>query len=212
MRENTIRYGIWSILAMLLLVAAVKRENHFDNTKKNAGDTLDWPKSFGFGRKASAIQIAAWDIDISPDGKGLPAGEGNVLRGREIYALKCAACHGATGTEGPNDRLVSAPDSVGKSTGAQGEARRTNVKRIKAIGTYWPYATTVFDYIRRAMPFNQPGSLTDQEVYSLTAFLLNANGLWDEKVTLNAKNLPKVKMPARNSFVPDDRTDGPEIK
>ncbi|MCF2489311.1 c-type cytochrome [Dyadobacter sp. CY347] len=203
MRENTIRYSIWSVLAMLLLVAAVKRENHFGRTNKTLGDTLDWPKSFGFGKKASAKQIAAWDIDISPDGKGLPAGEGNVSRGREIYALKCAACHGATGTEGPNDRLVAAPDSAGKSSGA---------RRIKSIGNYWPYATTVFDYIRRAMPFNQPGSLTDQEVYSITAFLLNANGLWDDKNTLNAKNLPKVKMPAQDKFVPDDRIDGPEIK
>jgi len=203
MRENTIRYGVWSLLAMLLLVAAVKRESQFYKTDKTASDTLDWPKSFGFGKKASAKQIAALDIDISPDGRGLPPGEGNVAQGREIYAAKCAACHGATGTEGPNDRLV-APDSVSKSGGA--------ARRIKAIGNYWPYATTVFDYIRRAMPFNQPGSLTDQEVYSVTAYLLNKNGLWDEKATLNAKNLPKIKMPAQNNFVPDDRKDGPEIR
>lgn len=163
-------------------------------------DTLSQPGHFGFGRPATEAEIAALDIDVRPDGKGLPKGEGNATEGKAIYALKCAGCHGATGTEGPNDRLV-----VGDTT--QGRARR-----IKAIGNYWPYATTVFDYIRRAMPFNQPGSLTDREVYSLTAYLLHANGLWDEKAGLNAKNLPKIKMPARDKFVPDDRKGGAEIR
>ena len=191
------------MLSILLLVAAVKRESQYDGINKAAGDTLDWPKSFGFGKRASEKQIAAWDIDIPPNGKGLPAGEGNVPRGRQVYAAKCAACHGATGTEGPSDRLI-APDSTGKSGSA--------VRRVKAIGNYWPYATTIFDYIRRAMPFNEPGSLTDAEVYSVTAYLLHANGLWDDKAALNAKNLPNIKMPAQKSFVPDDRKDGPEIR
>ncbi|WP_342084333.1 c-type cytochrome [Dyadobacter sp. OTU695] len=163
-------------------------------------DTLSQPGHFSFGRPVTEEEIAALDIDVRPDGRGLPKGEGNATEGKVIYALKCAGCHGATGTEGPNDRLV-----VGDTT--QGQARR-----IKAIGNYWPYATTVFDYIRRAMPFNQPGSLTEREVYSLTAYLLHANGLWNEKDALNAKNLPKIKMPARDKFVPDDRKDGPEIR
>lgn len=162
-------------------------------------DTLSRPGHFGFGRPATEAEIAVVDIDVRPDGKGLPKGEGNAGEGKAIYALKCAGCHGATGTEGPNDRLVAADTTKG-------------TRRIKAIGNYWPYATTVFDYIRRAMPFNHPGSLTDREVYSLTAYLLHANGLWDEKAALNAKNLPKIKMPSRDKFVPDDRKDGPEIR
>ena len=163
-------------------------------------DTLSQPGHFGFGRAATEEEIAALDIDVRPDGKGLPKGEGNATEGKLIYALKCAGCHGATGTEGPNDRLVA------------GDTTQERARRIKAIGNYWPYATTVFDYIRRAMPFNQPGSLTDREVYSLTAYLLHANGLWEEKVGLNAGNLPKIKMPAHDKFVPDDRRDGPEIR
>lgn len=162
-------------------------------------DTLSQPARFGFGRPATEAEIAVLDIDVRPDGKGLPTGEGNAAEGKAIYALKCAGCHGATGTEGPNDRLV-----VGDTT--------KGARRIRTIGNYWPHATTVFDYIRRAMPFNQPGSLTDREVYSLTAYLLHTNGLWDGKAALNAKNLPTIKMPARDKFVPDDRTDGPEIR
>jgi mono/diheme cytochrome c family protein len=201
MRVNTIDKRIVLVLTLVLLVAAVRRGGGGPQAEHSLTDTLSWPKTFGFGREASANQIAALDIDISPDGKGLPPGEGHVAQGKEVYALKCAVCHGITGTEGPSDRLV-APDSAG--TGG--------ARRIKAIGNYWPYATTVFDYIRRAMPFNQPGSLTDQEVYSLTAFLLHANGLWDAGKPLNAKNLPEIKMPAQQRFVPDDRIDGPEIK
>ena len=163
-------------------------------------DTLEWPKSFGFGRPATEKEIAAIDIDIRPDGKGLPAGQGNAVTGREIYAAKCSACHGATGIEGPNDRLVVGDTSSVKN------------RRVKAIGNYWPYATTVFDYVRRAMPFNEPGSLTNEEVYSLTAYLLHANGLIDSKKVLNAKTLPQVNMPAKKYYVPDDREDGPVIR
>nr|WP_295922286.1 cytochrome c [uncultured Dyadobacter sp.] len=205
MRENTIKIiGSVAILAALLLSTTSLRFSQQHPAWRRPGavlvDTLSGPGHFGFGRPATGAEIAALDIDIRPDGKGLPKGEGNAAEGKAIYALKCAGCHGANGTEGPNDRLV-----VGDTT--QGRARR-----IKAIGNYWPHATTVFDYIRRAMPFNQPGSLTDREVYSLTAYLLHANGLWEEKAVLNAKNLPQIKMPARDRFVPDDRKDGPEIR
>jgi mono/diheme cytochrome c family protein len=164
-------------------------------------DTLERPARFGFGRVATDHEIAAIDIDIRPDGKGLPEGEGNPTIGREIYIAKCSACHGATGIEGPNDRLVTGVDTS--------SAQR---RRVKAIGNYWPYATTVFDYVRRAMPFNAPGSLTDEEVYSLTAYLLHANGLIDSKKVLNAKTLPEVFMPAKKYFVPDDREDGAVIR
>jgi cytochrome c len=168
-------------------------------------DTLAKPATFGWGRVATAQEIAAWDIDVRPDGMGLPAGSGNAWTGKAIYAAKCAACHGKTGIEGPYNRLVTV--SNGKKLPAKEGATAE-----KTIGNYWPYATTVFDYIRRAMPFNEPGSLSDEEVYSLTAFLLQANQLIDSSAVMNAETLPKVVMPAQKLFVPDDRQGGPEVR
>jgi len=160
-------------------------------------DTVAWPSSFGFGRQATAAELAALGISIRPDGKGLPAGSGNAMAGKIIYAAKCAVCHGKTGMEGPYMQLVSkADDSL----------------RIKTIGNYWPYATTIFDYTRRAMPFNAPGSLSDNEVYGLTAFLLAANRVIDSQTVINSGNLGGIKMPARGRFVPDDRKGGPEVR
>ena len=137
------------------------------------------------------------DISIRPDGKGLPPGSGTAAAGKEIYAVKCAACHGKTGTEGPYARLVA---PMGDTT------------KAKAIGNYWPYATTIFDYTRRAMPYTAPGSLSDEEVYNLTAFLLAANKIIDSSTVVDAQNLPQVKMPAREFYVPDDRRGGPEVR
>jgi mono/diheme cytochrome c family protein len=162
-------------------------------------DTGPWPASFGFGRKATSAEIARLDVDVRPDGKGLPTGEGTSAAGKVIFATKCAACHGVEGIGGPNGSLVSTNEAGTK-------------RREKTIGNYWPYATTVFDYIRRAMPFSEPGSLTNAEVYSLTAYLLNANGIITEKTIINAQTLPTVVMPAQKLFVPDDRKGGPEIK
>ena len=160
-------------------------------------DTL--PARFGFGRPATAIEIARLDIDVRPDGKGLPAGQGQAAVGKQIFATKCAACHGTGGVGGPNGSLVTTTNPDRK-------------RPEKTIGNYWPYATTMFDYIRRAMPFSQPGSLTNDEVYHLTAYLLLANGIIDEKTVINAQTLPRVVMPAQKLFVPDDRKGGPEIK
>ncbi|WP_240699261.1 c-type cytochrome [Spirosoma sordidisoli] len=157
------------------------------------------PGAFGFGRPAEPAQVATLDIDVRPDGTGLPAGSGTVATGAVIFAAKCSACHGAGGTGGPNGALVITDATPGK-------------RPAKVIGNYWPYATTVFDYIRRAMPFNEPGSLTNDEVYALTAFLLHRNKLIDEKTVMNAKTVPAVRMPAQASYVPDDRTGGPEIR
>jgi cytochrome c len=200
MQGSTIKFISGALVVVAVSLAATSPKISRQHPGVLSADTLSQPSHFGFGRPATAAEIALLDIDVRPDGQGLPKGEGNVAEGRAIFQQKCAACHGATGTEGPNDRLV-----VGDTT--QGGARR-----VKAIGNYWPYATTVFDYIRRAMPFNQPGSLTDEEVYSLTAYLLHANGLLAENARLNAKTLPKIKMPARDRFIPDDRKDGPEIR
>ena len=156
------------------------------------------PATFGIGRPATPAEIAALDIDVGPDGAGLPAGRGTAAEGAPIYAARCASCHGKTGKEGPNDVLV------GRLTGDAFPFAK-DPRAPKTIGSYWPYATTVFDYIRRAMPPDKPGSLRDDEVYNLVAFLLAANELIPQDAVVDAASLPKVKMPARDHFVPDTR-------
>ncbi|WP_084823236.1 c-type cytochrome [Sphingobacterium sp. Ag1] len=153
-----------------------------------------WPDKFGIGSPADKSFIAKWDIDVRPDGKGLPNGEGTAKNGAVVYRQKCASCHGAHGYEGPEDKLVT--DSTGSNT----------------IGNYWPYATTIFDYVRRAMPFNAPGSLTDQEVYDITAYLLYLNGVIKEENKITATTLPQIEMPARKRYVLDDRHGGPQVR
>jgi len=164
------------------------------------------PASFGFGKDATAAEIAAWDIDVTPDGHGLPAGSGTVDQGAEFYAAQCAVCHGKTGVEGPNDRLVvhSADESFPDALDANSWQHRT-------IGNYWPYATTLFDYIRRSMPMNIPGSLDANEVYSLTAYLLFLNHIVPAETTLDAASLVEIEMPARDRFVTDDRQQYREV-
>lgn len=163
--------------------------------------------TFGFGRHATPEEIAAWDIDVMPDGTGLPDGEGTVAVGERLYEATCAACHGTTGVEGPNDRLVGREPREGFPFG-----RDPAMARMRTIGNYWPYATTLYDYINRAMPFDRPGSLEPDEVYSLVAFLLHANEIIAENDVMNATTLPVVVMPARDRFVRDNRRGGPEIR
>jgi len=160
------------------------------------------PARFGIGRPATPEEIAARDIDIGPDGAGLPPGRGTAADGAPIYAARCAGCHGKTGKEGPNDVLV------GRLPGDEFTFAR-DPKAPKTIGSYWPYATTVFDYIRRAMPPDKPGSLKDEEVYNLTAYLLALNDLIPADAVIDAASLPKVKMPAHDRFKPDTRTERP---
>lgn len=170
---------------------------------QTSADSLPDPASgvahFGFGRPAIEAEIAILDIDIRPDGKGLPAGTGIATTGRAIFDQKCAACHGVGGIGGPQGSLVVSVDSTGK-------------RKEKTIGNYWPYATTIFDYIRRAMPFQQPGSLSNEEVYHLTAYLLFANHITTADQVIDAVSLPKIIMPAQQYYVPDDRAGGPVIK
>jgi cytochrome c len=141
------------------------------------------------GRPATPQQIAGWDISVGPDGVGLPPGGGTAAKGAAVYEQKCQACHGAGGAGQPNDRLV----------GGQGSLA-TNAP-VRTVGSYWPYATTVFDYVRRAMPYLQPQSLTNDEVYAVTAYLLNRNGIIGENDEMNARTLPKVKMPNEANFI-----------
>jgi S-disulfanyl-L-cysteine oxidoreductase SoxD len=156
------------------------------------------PATFGIGRPATPADIAPLDIDVGPDGVGLPPGRGTAAEGAPVFASRCASCHGKTGKEGPNDVLVGR--LPGDSFPFAQDARTP-----KTIGSYWPYATTVFDYIRRAMPPDAPGSLKDNEVYALVAYLLVQNELVPADAVIDAASLPKVKMPARDHFVPDKR-------
>jgi mono/diheme cytochrome c family protein len=170
---------------------------------KTPVDSSKQPETFGIGRPASPEEIAALDIDVGPDGTGLPPGSATSADGAPIYAAKCASCHGATGKEGPNDRLVGRAPGDAFSFGRDPATPKT-------IGSYWPYATTVFDYIRRAMPPTAPGSLSNQDVYALTAYLLTLNDLISADTVVDAASLPKVKMPARDHFIPDPRG-GPKV-
>jgi hypothetical protein len=156
------------------------------------------PATFGIGRAATPAEIVALDIDVGPDGAGLPAGRGTSADGAPIYAARCAGCHGKTGKEGPNDVLV------GRLPGDTFPFAR-DPRAPKTIGSYWPYATTVFDYVRRAMPPDAPGSLGDNEVYGLVAYLLFLNELIPADAVIDASSLPKVTMPSRDRFVPDTR-------
>ena len=157
------------------------------------------PEHFGFGAPASEDRVARWDIDVKPDGEGLPPGSGSVAEGRLIYDTYCLQCHGPTGTEGPNDRLVSTGEWD------QWPAGRT-------VGGYWPYATTLFDYTRKAMPQTTPGTLTDDQVYAVVGYVLHLGGIVSADAVMDSASLVAVEMPARDRFVPDDRTDGPEIR
>lgn len=145
------------------------------------------------GTPVSASDVAAWNIDVAPDGRGLPAGSGDVATGGRIFAAKCAVCHGAKGEGSIGDPLV----------GGQGTLTRANPQRT--VGSYWPYATTLFDYIRRAMPYNAPQSLSADDVYALSAWILNRNGLVPDDARLDAGSLATVRMPNRDGFVPDPR-------
>jgi cytochrome c len=168
------------------------------------------PASYAIGRVATAQDIAALDVDVTPDGHGLPPGKGTVSQGAAVYAAKCAACHGAAG-EGqagtPAAGQAAAPKLVGRDP-KEGFPFGQDPKLVKTVGNYWPYATTVFDYVRRAMPLSAPGSLTNDEVYAVVAFLLAQNEIIDKATVLDSATLAAVRMPARDKFVPDDRKGG----
>lgn len=150
-------------------------------------------RNYGIGTTPSRSFISIWDIAIGPQGDELPPGQGSVAEGQEVYANRCAVCHGATGMEGPDPVLVG------------GRGTLTSNQPVLTIGSYWAYATTLFDYIYRAMPFVAPGSLSANEVYALCAYLLHANEIVDKDVVLDKESLPAVQMPNRNGFVPDPR-------
>jgi cytochrome c len=143
------------------------------------------------GRVATPDEIAGWDISIDPSGAGLPAGSGTARAGAAIFAAKCSGCHGESGGGKPNDQLVG--------------GSLTTTPPVKTVGSYWPYATTLFDYIRRAMPLPESKSLKDEEVYALAAFILAQNKIIGEDDVMDARTLPQVKMPNRDGFVRFER-------
>ena len=164
------------------------------------------PARYNLGRAADPAQLAMIDIDANPAGVGLPPGHGSWTEGKAVYAGKCAMCHGVNGEgAGPFPKLIGAEprDSFPFAH---------DVKIPHTIGNYWPYATTVYDYIHRAMPFNAPGSLKSDEVYSVVAYLLAENQVIARDAVLDATTLPKVKMPARDHFVLDNRRGGPTFR
>ena len=159
----------------------------------------------GIGRAATPDEIKQLDIDVMPDGRGLPAGRGTVAEGAAIYAAKCRSCHGANGEGGSFDRLV------GRDSGPNFNFAM-DPKLVKTVGNYWPYATTLYDYTYRAMPFMQPGSLSPNETYALVAYLLALNKIVPEDAVMDQASLPKVVMPARDRFVIDNRRGGKVVK
>ncbi len=154
---------------------------------------------YGLGTQASDTQIASWNIDVAPDGKALPPGSGTVADGEKVYMNSCVACHG-----------LKLEGGVGPAL-AGGDGSLTTDKPVKTIGSYWPYATTLFDYIRRAMPFQAPQSLSNEQVYAVTGYILHMNKLIEANTTVNASKLAAVKMPNRNGFFVDDRPDSKAV-
>jgi S-disulfanyl-L-cysteine oxidoreductase SoxD len=176
MRERT-------ILALLLAAGVFMQV-----PRANAQGQVQVPH---LGQPIAPADVAPWDISIGPDGAGLPPGRGSAKEGEAVYAAQCQACHGEKGAGKPNDMLVGGMGSL-----APGKAP------VKTVGSYWPYATTLFDYIRRAMPFPESKSLKDDEVYAVSAYILHLNGIIGADDVMDAQSLPKVKLPNRDGFVP----------
>jgi S-disulfanyl-L-cysteine oxidoreductase SoxD len=152
------------------------------------GSVSAFAQAPNLGKPITPAEIAAWDINILPDGTGLPPGGGTPAQGARVYAAKCSVCHGENGKGGTSSALV-------------GGSPIQNMESVKTIANFWPYATTLFDYIRRAMPWRQPRSLTNDEVYGLTAYILSLNKLIGENDTINAQTLPRVRMPNKEGFI-----------
>lgn len=150
------------------------------------------PDRFGIGREPDPGEILSWDIDVSPSGENLPDGQGTVEHGERVYARWCLACHGPEGANGINDQLVGHFDSENDLAG--------DTSLPRTVGNFWPYATTLYDYINRSMPMATPGTLTADEVYGLVAYLLYLNGIVEEDTVIDATTLPSIEMPANHLF------------
>ena len=182
--------GLVKFLFLIMISLSISFSSHAENRKYN------------IGKLATKIEIAGWDIDVRPDGVGAPKGSGNAIDGEEIYVNRCASCHGDFG-EGV-DRW---PALVG------GDGTLASHDPEKTTGSYWPYASTIFDYVYRSMPFGEAQTLTHDETYKLVAYLLNMNEIIDEDFVLSDKNIGKIKMPNASGFLlPDPRPDVTKYK
>jgi len=154
-------------------------------------------KTYGFGKTASTADIAKIDIDVMPDGRGAPPGQGNYIDGKKTYISKCAACHGID--------MAKPTKGTGAPALRGGRGSLTSGNPQKTVESYWPYASTLFDYIKRAMPFNAPSSMSDNEIYAVMAYILTEGKIIDNNTVMNAKAIAKIKMPNRDGFIPDPR-------
>ena len=190
-------------LALPALLACGKSDAAPDT---RAASTPVHPTSFGLGTALDSSELRRLDIDASPSGVGLPDGKGTWASGAPVYAAKCASCHGPKGEGMPADRTHGAyPRIVGREP-REGFPFGRDPKLVKTVGNYWPYATTVYDYVHRAMPLTAPGTLSPDETYAVVAWLLAENEIIPRDAEMNAKILPQVKMPAAGRFVADDRS------
>lgn len=162
-------------------------------------------QKYKLGHAPSKELLEAWDIDVRPDGAGLPPGKGTVKQGQQVYASNCAVCHG---DNGEGKRVEGAAGIFDRLVGGTGTLDKPNP--VMTVGSFWPYATTVFDYVRRAMPFTAPQSLSADEIYAVTAYLLFLNKIVPEDAILDAKTLSQVRMPNRDGFTTDDPR--PDVK
>ena len=205
-----------ALLRLLLLAALVSGAacRHQDAATRSAetrrslasgrvpADTM----RYGVGRTATAAEVAAWNIDVNPSGEGLPPGRGTATGGAVVFAAQCAVCHGAKG-----EGIPPTPALVGREP-REGFPFGESLKYVRTVGNYWPYATTLYDYITRAMPAATPGSLSADETYAVIAWILAENEIIAPTVAMDARSLPRVRMPARDRFVPDDRRAGPGFR
>jgi S-disulfanyl-L-cysteine oxidoreductase SoxD len=202
-------FGVWGLGCGMLLGACSRSEQSVmaDSTRRaiTVQVPTDAPRAATLhapfrtiGRRATAAEIRAWDIDANPAGDGLPRGSGSYQQGAQVYAQKCASCHGPRG-----EGTTGNPKLVGREPRDFSFAK--DPKLVKTVGNYWPYATTLYDYINRAMPFDKPGTMKPDEIYGVIAFILAENEIIDRAQVMNARTLPQVRMPSRDRFVPDDR-------
>lgn len=187
--------------------AAVVQRGDAAPPAAGVGPAPAWPNRIdGIGRRALPEEQRAWNIDVNPTGAGLPPGSGTYAAGATLFAQRCAACHGAHG-----EGLAAYPKLIGRDP-RTGFPFGEDAHLAKTIGNYWPYSTTLYDYIHRAMPLTAPGSLQPNEIYSVIAYLLAENQIIDKGTVVDARSLPRIRMPARDRFVRDDRTGGPVFR